>query len=500
MRVRSLIVLSVVALIVPAIMGTGPSMADEDCGVGTTGILSVDNALAATLPCAKVTVTSPIKQVQGSTFDFDASDSVGGDGDPIISFEWDWDGDGTFEDSTGTTATASHVYATPGVYTVKMRVTSGSSPSDTASKVASVTIVVWPDPNNPPVASFTTTPPAQIGVPQTFDASASHDDDPDGSITKYEWDWNNDGTVDDTTAAPTIQHTFAAAGNVTVGLTVTDERAAPDTRTGSTTRVVNVTRPPVANFTATPNSVNPGGTVQFDGSTSYDPDGDGIALYEWDFDGNGTYDAAGTSPTISHPYPTIGTFAARLRVTDGLGVTGTKSLPVVVTNAVPVARLTVTPNPVTAGDSVLLDGSASSDPDGSVVRYDWDLDGNGTYETTTNGSPTIAWAYPNAATVNVGLRVRDNDGATGVTHATLKVDAPAAGGGSTGGGSTGGGSTGGGSTGGGSTGGGSTAAAPPAAAPPAAARPAAAPPAAARPGTRSPRPSAATRSRSPRWC
>src|SRR4051794_19889605 len=182
MRVRSLIVLSVIALIVPAIMGAGTSSAaDEDCGVGTTGILSlrifsIENAIAATAPCAKVLVTSSAKQPQGSTFEFDGSDSVGGDGAPILSYDWDWDGDGTYDNTTGTTPTAAHPYSTPGVYTVKMKVTSGT-PTDNASKVASATIVVWPDPNNPPVASFTAPTPVQTGTPQTFDASASRDDD-----------------------------------------------------------------------------------------------------------------------------------------------------------------------------------------------------------------------------------------------------------------------------------------------------------------------------------
>jgi hypothetical protein len=117
---------------------------------------------------------------------------------------------------------------------------------------------------------------------------------------------------------------------------------------------------------------------------------------------------------------------------------------------------------VTAGQSVLLDGSDSTDADGTVVRYDWDLDGNGTYETTSGATPSIAWIYPNVTTVSVGLRVRDDNGATGVAHVTLKVTAPppagggGAGGGTTGGGTTGGGTTGGGTTGGGTTGGGTT--------------------------------------------
>ena len=30
-----------------------------------------------------------------------------------------------------------------------------------------------------------------------------------------------------------------------------------------------------------------------------------------------------------------------------------------------------------------FDASASADPDGTIAKYEWDLDGNGTYETDT---------------------------------------------------------------------------------------------------------------------
>jgi YD repeat-containing protein len=458
MRVRGLIVLSVIALVVPAIMGSGASAA-EDCGVGTSGFLNIDVAMAGTPPCAKVTVAPAAKQTVNSQFDFDTSQSTPAGDDTITKHEWDWgDSNGLFTEDSAADPTVSHIWTTPGVYHVRVKITSGSLANGSASATASITVVVWPNPNNAPVASVTTAPPAQIAIPQTFDATASHDDDPDGAITLYEWDWAYDGTFDaaDTTTTPTTQHTFASAGGVTVAVRVTDER--PDQPlTTIATLPVAVTTPPVAEFTATPNQVSPGGNVHFDGSASSDPDGAGISGYEWDFDGNGTYDAAGASATIDHVYPVAGIYAVGMRVTDGDGGTGTKSIAVVVANSLPTARLAITPNPVTAGQVVLLDCSASSDPDGTVVRYDWDLDGNGSYETTTNGTSSLATVYPNQSTVSVGLRVRDDDGGTGIAHVTLKVNAPASGGGGTGGGgTTGGGTTGGGTTGGGTTGGGTT--------------------------------------------
>ncbi len=72
--------------------------------------------------------------------------------------------------------------------------------------------------NQLPTASFTV---ASTGTNVSFDASASSD--PDGAITKYQWDFNNDGTVDETDTTPTAQHTFTASA--TVALTVVDNNA-----------------------------------------------------------------------------------------------------------------------------------------------------------------------------------------------------------------------------------------------------------------------------------
>lgn len=78
---------------------------------------------------------------------------------------------------------------------------------------------------------------------------------------------------------------------------------------------------PVAIFTEDKHVVNIGETINFDASASYDPDGT-IVLYEWDWNGDGTYDLA-NNPTPSHAYGAAGTYTVVLRVTDNDGRSGT---------------------------------------------------------------------------------------------------------------------------------------------------------------------------------
>lgn len=73
---------------------------------------------------------------------------------------------------------------------------------------------------------------------------------------------------------------------------------------------------PVAFIMATPESGNTPLTVTFNSAGSLDPDGF-VTTYAWDF-GDGT---TGSGQTLSHLYSTVGTYTARLTVTDNLGAT-----------------------------------------------------------------------------------------------------------------------------------------------------------------------------------
>lgn len=392
---------------------------------------------------------SPNPVQDGSPVTLTATASDPDPGGSIAKYEWDLNGDGTFETDTGTVSATSTTFPGPGTYTVRVRVTDADGA--TAIAPATVTVESAGTTNQPPVASLAVPSLAVVDQPVTLDASGSSD--PDGTVTQYEWDFNGDGVYDQTTSQPTVNHTFSgAAGERTVGLRVTDNGAS----TGTTTAKVNLVLAPVPGTlsASAPNAVPLNTPITFTDTGASDPNAGGaITKYEWDLDGNGTFEqSTGTTPSASHSYGSNGTRTVRVRVTGSAGATAVATYTLVATNQPPaISSLTASPNPAVVGQPVTLT-AAATDPEGhGIARYDWDLDGNGGYETPSGGSPTISYAYPNAGPIAVGVRVTDADGAQSTATVNLQINegqggagagagtGPSGGGGGTGGGSSGGG-------------------------------------------------------------
>jgi PKD repeat protein len=76
---------------------------------------------------------------------------------------------------------------------------------------------------------------------------------------------------------------------------------------------------PVANFTFSPSIPTVGETVNFDGTSSFDPDGS-IRNWVWDF---GDFSGIGfIGPKVAHSYTRAGTYVVSLEVTDNASLTG----------------------------------------------------------------------------------------------------------------------------------------------------------------------------------
>ena len=178
--------------------------------------------------------------------------------------------------------------------------------------------------------------------------------------------------------------------------------------------VVGVNQPPVID-----------GEIQhtFDGLfvvtvsvSARDPEG-GAVGYLWNF-GDGTGDQKLPSPT-QYTYQKRGNFLVRVTVSDSDGGVNSTTARIQVKgdNQRPVARVVVIPqtrNPC-VGDTVILDGSTSSDPDNDdfVKEYSW------TYETGTSAQKAVQVAFDNPRDYRVTLRVRDTFGDESFLATTL---------------------------------------------------------------------------------
>jgi PKD repeat protein len=262
-----------------------------------------------------------------------------------------------------------------------------------------------------PVASFTANPnPVVVGDPVAFNASGSRDD---GTIVSYAWNFG-DGT---SATGETASHIYTSLGTYNVSLAVTDNESFIGTAYVDIL-VIEAPPPPVppvAAFTANPNRVVVGQPVEFDASSSHDPDGT-ILSYAWDFDDGTT--ASGR--IVFHSYGSIGTYNVSLTVTDNDSLTDTAFEDVVVSASIPgrppVAVFTVSPSPAATEEPVTFDASGSSDPDGGIVSYEWDFgDSDGGEGNLTTHE------YESPATYLIRLTVRDNQNLSANSMQTLVV-------------------------------------------------------------------------------
>ena len=390
-------------------MGGNPSYTYADSGTYTVILTVTDNDSNTDTDTALASIASPANQaptadaggtysgVVGTAVDFDGSGSSDPEGG---SLEYDWQyGDG----ATGTGVNPSHTYSMAELpATVTLTVTDEAGVSDTTTTSAQIS-----EDNQSPTADASGPYTGTVGEAVAFDGSGSSD--PDGTVDAYLWDFgDNVGTSTD--AAP--NYAYAAAGNYTVTLTVTDDDGATSPVAHSTTTIDSTNASPVA---------DPGGPYTnqvdlpstFDGTASMDPNG-AIIRYDWQFgDGSPLGQHAGPIPT--HIYTAADVYDVTLTVTDNEGASSTAATQINIgegTNYPPTA------NPGgnveeyllykgETGESVFFNGSASSDSDGEIVDYYWEFGEGG-----TGSGATFQYTYSAAGSWIANLTVTDNGGKT----------------------------------------------------------------------------------------
>ncbi len=385
----------------------------------------------------------------GVTLQGSATDQNTGCGD-TVSLAWDLDNDGSFDDAQGLEVDLpwNELIGAQVGEPIPIRAQARDAAGLTA--VHETTLTIYP---REPIADGRATPnPAECRRPISFDGSASTHPSPQRAIAAYGWDADGDGANDG--AGAVFQYAYTEFGSYDVTLTVTDDRGRTDTDSfevvvdqGNVAPTVRASEAEYVMLT--------GASLVLDARDSFDPNadcGDEIAAFEWDINNNGRFDdatdRAGANPTVpwnviaanlqladlatGEPKNTI-----RLRVTDGFGAATVVQLLVTVFDATPTARIvqSPTPTPIQLGNrraDATFDGRESTSPvDGvEIVRFDWDLDDDGTFE--VENTPTVDWfevfgalpAEDDLPERFVRVRAVDEDGRTATARHQIVFDVP----------------------------------------------------------------------------
>ena len=301
----------------------------------------------------------------------------------------------------------------------------------TGSASVSISIIY----NNPPVAEAGDDQDIFEGSLVELDASASSDTD--GSIVSYSWQQiDNSGhsitLSDPSTTKPSFTAPKVAAGTSLIlifELTVTDDRGKSSQDSITLSLIYN--NPPIAdagqNFAA-----DEGISVALDGSASSDSEDSTLAYFWQQVDSSGyaiTLDDP-SSATPSFTTPIVGAdieLIFQLTVTDSLGKSSDANVSISVIYNIPPIADAGTDQTVYEGDSVALDGSSSSDSDGSTLTYLWQQVDSSGYAITLNNAdtakPTFITPNPIGADTDLifQLTVTDSLGKSADANATISV-------------------------------------------------------------------------------
>jgi hypothetical protein len=292
--------------------------------------------------------------------------------------------------------------------------------NDGALSNDTVKIIVLPAPNETPASDAG--PDVQVQLPDPniqLDGTDSYD--PDGTLAAYKWEQvsgPNTATIANSSSATTTV-AGVVEGTYTFRLTVTDNDG---TRASDVMNIMVLAAPipnvvPVSKAGSDIDITLPQSSVELDGSKSSDADGN-IVQYTW------VKMSGPAGGSISDPSSAItdvtalqeGEYIYRLTVQDDDGEETSDQVKVtvhaaVITNARPVANAGSDIQIMLPDATAHLDGTKSSDGDGSIVSYTWvKVSGPGgvTITNSSEATPTVVGVEEGEYVFR--LTVKDNDG------------------------------------------------------------------------------------------
>ena len=205
------------------------------------------------------------------------------------------------------------------------------------------------------------------------------------------------------------------------------------------------------NPVGTPIKIGKQDIEHYSGAGSFSKD---LSKVEWDFDGNGSFEVVDTGPWLTvqgtaneqvdsvvtawttraryfegvFTPRTVGSTTIQMRVTwtDSSTLTSSGTFVAVADTVTAAITRTLTlggaaaAGPVLTGSQVYLSASGSTSLSGHFSKYEWDLDGNGSFETDGGATSTRTTTFSDPGTKTVGVRVTSRGGE--VSSATTSIE------------------------------------------------------------------------------
>lgn len=207
-----------------------------------------------------------------------------------------------------------------------------------------------------------------VGESISYDGLTKSSDD--GTISSYSWSIGD--KVVSTNPKPNL--ICESLGEQEVCLTVTDDKGLQSNK--ECTKITVKSRPlinPIAKINGVDDTYTIGDTLSVDGSASSDSDGE-VQSYSWSF---GTQRSTEQKPTFE--ITTLGEQKICLSVRDNDDLNSTEVCENITVLALPNKRPTANFNPneeslqCTQGETISLNAQSSSDSDGSIEKYEWNI-------------------------------------------------------------------------------------------------------------------------------
>lgn len=297
----------------------------------------------------------------------------------VVSWAWDFDDPASGIFNTSDLEDPQHIFSAPGTYNVTLTVTNFNNCTGTITKQVVV--------GGAPAVEFTWEASCASALTSFFaDATVINVN----AIASYLWEFGDGGQSN----LQDPQHMYAAAGNYTVMLTITDTAGCSNTAS----HLVSVSELPVAFFSFSEPTCFETTTIFNDLSYAT---GGYITEWEWIFgDGNTTTVTFPGNPHVEHQYANAGVYNVTLNITTSEGCENTVTRQVV-----------VAPNPVAnfdvayacLGEPVVFTDLSQTNGGGNIINWAWNFGDptSGVNNTSVLQNPTHIYTQPGTYTVSL---------------------------------------------------------------------------------------------------